>query len=75
MQNKVPSGISGKTNNIAVIGSGFAGMAASAVLALNGQQVTVLEKNVQTGGRARTFSEARFRVRYGAQLVLDARCL
>jgi phytoene desaturase len=59
MQNKVP-GISGKSNNIAVIGSGFAGMAASAVLALNGQQVTVLEKNVQTGGRARTFSEAGF---------------
>lgn len=49
-----------KASEIAVIGSGFAGMAASAVLAMNGSQVTVYEKNEQTGGRARTFSSDGF---------------
>jgi phytoene desaturase len=49
-----------KTKDIAVIGSGFAGMAASAILAKNGQNVTVFEKNSQTGGRARTFCEEGF---------------
>jgi phytoene desaturase len=47
-------------SEIAVIGSGFAGMAASAVMAMNGEQVTVYEKNEQTGGRARTFSSDGF---------------
>ncbi|MEO6687350.1 MAG: FAD-dependent oxidoreductase, partial [Dyadobacter sp.] len=41
--------------DVAVIGSGFAGMAASAVLAANGTNVTVFEKNAKTGGRARSF--------------------
>jgi phytoene desaturase len=59
MQIKAPDILS-KGNHITVIGSGFAGMAASAVLALNGQRVSVLEKNAQTGGRARTFSEGGF---------------
>ncbi|TDE15330.1 phytoene desaturase family protein [Dyadobacter psychrotolerans] len=49
-----------KTNNIAVIGSGFSGMAASAVLAKNGSNVTVYEKNADTGGRARTFESDGF---------------
>jgi phytoene desaturase len=49
-----------KAHKVAVIGSGFAGMAASAVLAQNGSEVTVYEKNVQTGGRARTFAAGGF---------------
>lgn len=46
--------------DVAVIGSGFAGMAASAVLAANGKQVTVFEKNAKTGGRARSFETNGF---------------
>src|SRR5215217_8133792 len=45
---------------IAVIGSGFSGMAAAALLAKAGNKVTVFEKNEMTGGRARTFSEDGF---------------
>ncbi|KAA0992526.1 phytoene desaturase family protein [Dyadobacter aurulentus] len=45
---------------IAVIGSGFSGMAAAALLAKAGNNVTVFEKNEMTGGRARTFSEGGF---------------
>jgi phytoene desaturase len=37
---------------IIVIGSGFAGLSAAALLAKSGHQVTVLEKNNQPGGRA-----------------------
>lgn len=39
--------------NVAVIGSGFSGLAAAAVLAKEGHEVTVFEKNDQIGGRAR----------------------
>ncbi|CAG5017560.1 4,4'-diapophytoene desaturase (4,4'-diaponeurosporene-forming) [Dyadobacter sp. CECT 9275] len=46
--------------SVAVIGSGFAGMAAAAVLAKNDIRVTVLEKNETTGGRARVLREAGF---------------
>ncbi|MEM0466009.1 MAG: phytoene desaturase family protein [Candidatus Thermoplasmatota archaeon] len=37
---------------VAVIGAGFGGMAAAALLARDGYQVTVVEKNDQPGGRA-----------------------
>lgn len=45
---------------VAVIGSGFAGMAAASVLASKGTDVTVFEKNEMTGGRARTFEYEGF---------------
>lgn len=41
---------------VALIGSGFAGLAAASVLAHKGHQVTVFEKNATLGGRARSFS-------------------
>ena len=50
----------GTRKNIGVIGAGFAGMAAGAILAKAGHDVTVLEKNDTIGGRARTFSEMGF---------------
>lgn len=45
---------------IVVIGSGFAGLSAAALLAQQGHQVTLLEKNGQTGGRARTWQSDGF---------------
>jgi phytoene desaturase len=43
---------------IAVIGSGFASLAAACVLAQRGYGVTVVEKNADLGGRARHFTAA-----------------
>jgi len=43
-----------------VIGSGVAGLSAASYLAKEGYSVTILEKNEQTGGRARKFSAQGF---------------
>lgn len=45
---------------IVIIGSGFAGLSAAGVLAKEGHQVTVLEKNEQPGGRARIWETEGF---------------
>lgn len=47
-------------NKIVIIGSGFSGLAAAAVLARKGLEVTVLEKNTTPGGRARKFTAKGF---------------
>ncbi|RCH55611.1 phytoene desaturase [Mucilaginibacter hurinus] len=47
-------------NHIAIIGSGFSGLAAACVLAKAGHKVTVLEKNDQPGGRARVWQKDGF---------------
>ena len=39
--------------NIAIIGSGFAGLSAAAILAKKGYDVNIIEKHNQIGGRAR----------------------
>lgn len=49
-----------KNKRIVVIGAGFGGLAAAALLARDGHQVTVLEKNEMSGGRARVWREAGF---------------
>jgi len=46
--------------NITIIGSGFAGLSAAAILAQKGYSVHVVEKHNQIGGRARQFSEQGF---------------
>ena len=47
-------------NTAIIIGSGFAGLSASAFLAKAGWRVTVLEKHSMPGGRARQLREAGF---------------
>jgi len=42
---------------VIVIGAGFAGLAAATVLAKEGYEVTILEKNDQPGGRARIWKQ------------------
>lgn len=46
--------------NISVIGAGFSGLTASALLAQKGHQVHVFEKNTTAGGRARHFEADGF---------------
>jgi phytoene desaturase len=48
------------TQKVIVIGAGFAGLTAATVLAKEGYQVTVLEKNDQPGGRARVWKQDGF---------------
>ncbi len=43
-----------------IVGAGFGGLAAAALLARDGADVTVLEKNEQAGGRASVHSDAGF---------------
>ncbi|MFC3560755.1 phytoene desaturase family protein [Pedobacter jamesrossensis] len=49
-----------KKADVTVIGAGFAGLAAAALLAKDGFDVTVLEKNEMAGGRARTWEKDGF---------------
>lgn len=50
---------------IIIIGSGIGGLAAAALLAKEGNQVTVFEKNEQPGGRASVLEEKGFRFDMG----------
>jgi phytoene desaturase len=54
-----------KKKTVAVIGSGFSGLAASCYLAKEGYSVTVFEKNDLPGGRARKFEAHGFRFDMG----------
>ncbi len=47
-------------SKIIIIGAGFSGLAAASVLAQDGFEVTVIEKNSTPGGRARKFAENGF---------------
>ncbi|RFZ95352.1 phytoene desaturase [Mucilaginibacter conchicola] len=49
-----------KKERVVVIGAGFAGLASACVLAKDGYEVTVLEKNDQPGGRARVWEKDGF---------------
>ncbi len=55
----------GKNKHIIVIGAGFAGLSAAALMAKAGYQVTILEKNDQLGGRARIWEKDGFRFDMG----------
>jgi phytoene desaturase len=54
-----------KNKPVIVIGAGFAGLSAAALMAKEGYQVTILEKNDQPGGRARVWEKDGFRFDMG----------
>jgi len=49
-----------KDKRVSIIGAGFSGLAAAAVLAADGYGVEVFEKNAQVGGRARVMKSNGF---------------
>ena len=49
-----------QNRKVTVIGAGFGGLSAAALLARDGFQVQLLEKNEQTGGRARVWKKNGF---------------
>lgn len=53
------------SKKVHIIGSGFSGISAASHLAKAGYDVTVLEKNESTGGRARVWSKDGFRFDLG----------
>ncbi|MDO3627989.1 NAD(P)/FAD-dependent oxidoreductase [Mucilaginibacter sp. BT774] len=53
------------SKKVIVIGAGFSGLAASALMAKKGYDVTLLEKNDQPGGRARIWEKDGFRFDMG----------
>ncbi len=54
-----------ENKQIYVIGAGFSGLAAATVLAKEGYDVTILEKNEQPGGRARLWKSDGFKFDMG----------
>ncbi len=44
-----------KNKNIVIVGGGIGGLATAALLAKDGNKVTILEKNIMLGGRARKY--------------------
>ena len=54
-----------KNQHLVIIGSGFAGLSAACVMAKEGYQVTVLEKNSQPGGRASVWETEGFKFDMG----------
>jgi len=57
--------------NVAVIGSGLAGLASAAVLAARGHSVTVFEKNPWLGGKAAQLEEDGFRFDMGPTILIQ----
>ena len=47
-------------SRVVVIGAGFSGLSCSCHLAKMGYHVTLIEKNEQAGGRARSYSDQGF---------------
>jgi phytoene desaturase len=52
--------IKNKSSHISIIGGGFAGLSSAALMAKEGYQTTLYEKNEDVGGRARRFEKHGF---------------
>lgn len=61
-----------KEENVIIVGAGWAGLSAAAILAQNGIAVTVLEAAPQAGGRARMISFGKEELDNGQHLLLGA---
>jgi len=59
-----------KKERIAIIGAGFGGLSAAALLAKEGYNITIYEKNDRPGGRARVFKEKGFKFDMGPSWYL-----
>jgi len=59
-----------KNLEVSIIGAGFGGLASAALLAENGHDVTVFEKNDQVGGRARAHKDQGFQFDMGPSWYL-----
>jgi diapolycopene oxygenase len=57
------------SEQVIIIGSGLAGLASAAVLGARGYQVTVLEKNSWTGGKAAVLEQDGFRFDMGPTIL------
>jgi phytoene desaturase len=55
---------------VLIVGAGFGGLSAAALLARDGNDVTVIEKNEQPGGRASVYSEKGFNFDMGPSWYL-----
>ncbi|MFQ3550365.1 MAG: phytoene desaturase family protein [Armatimonadota bacterium] len=60
----------GSNNKVVIIGAGFAGLASACLLAKQGYDVTLLEKNERAGGRAKVFECDGFRFDMGPSWYL-----
>lgn len=56
--------------NVLIVGAGFGGLSAAALLAKDGYQVTVVEKNEGPGGRASVYSDQGFHFDMGPSWYL-----
>ena len=57
---------------VIIIGGGIGGLGLAALLAKQGYQVDLFEKNEKLGGRANIFTEKGFTFDMGAVMVFDA---
>lgn len=60
------------SRSVAIIGGGYAGMACAVELARNGHEVTVFERSLVLGGRARLVSRDGWQVDNGQHLLIGA---
>jgi phytoene dehydrogenase-like protein len=59
-------------DDVAIIGGGLAGLAASVILAQHGRTVTIIEKSTTIGGRARTIERNGFYFNHGPHALYPA---
>jgi len=57
---------------VAIIGAGYAGLACAVELARHGAQVTVFERSLTLGGRARTISRDGWKIDNGQHILIGA---